>query len=125
MITLITGLPNAGKTTYSARYENVIHLDDFPQVGDGGKYDRCNRQAAALENAVVEGVYNTTELRSQLLKVCAEHDRKVCVWMDTPAEICKQRENRGRPTAIVDVHEKMFQPPTLDEGWDEIVVVKG
>ena len=125
MITLITGLPNAGKTTYSARYENVIHLDDFPQVGDGGKYDRCNRQAAARENAVVEGVYNTCELRAKLLDVCKQHDRKVCVWLDTPAEICKQRENRGRPTAIVDVQEKMFQPPTLDEGWDEIVVVKG
>ena len=36
-ITLICGLPNAGKTTYSRQFENVIHLDDFRKnhlIGD-------------------------------------------------------------------------------------------
>lgn len=124
MLTLITGLPNAGKTTYSLRFPDVIHLDDFPQVGDGGKYDRRNRQAASRETAVVEGVYNTRKLREQLLKVCAGHDKKVCVWIDTPADVCKQRENRGRPAAIVDVQAAMLEPPAMDEGWDEIIIVE-
>ncbi len=121
---LICGLPNAGKTTYSAIFENVIHLDDIPHKTFGEQLYKCNRLAAANEHSVVEGVYNTKRRRRELLRACKSHQKKVCVWIDTPYEECVRRENRGRPH-IVAIHYKMFEPPTLDEGWDEIIIVRG
>lgn len=119
---VICGLPNAGKTTYSARYENVVHYDDLGMT-TAQRHNYLKEIVKNDEKIVCEGVFGEHKMREDLCRSAT--GRKTCIWIDTPADVCRQRENRGRPTAIVDVHEKMFHPPTLDEGWDEIVVVKG
>lgn len=126
MITLICGLPNAGKTTYSSSHANVIHFDEASRNGD--QFVNCNRTASKVQGDVcVEGIYNSARRRKQLLEACKHQDRKVCIWLDTPLEECIEREKsyRKRPTGIVHAHYWSFEPPTLDEGWDEIIVIKG
>lgn len=119
MLTLICGIPNAGKTTFSAKYGNVIHLDDF-----SGLVAQCNRTAAKVVGDVcVEGVYGTAESRRCLLQACQHQTPKICIWLDTDVDTCRDREKhyRKRTTTLVTIHHKRFEPPTLDEGWDEII----
>lgn len=123
---LICGIPNAGKTTYSARFENVLHLDDFDRKPS--QYKNCIRAAGEAEgDVVVEGVFNTAKKRRDLLEaVQGKPFRRVCIWLDTPTDICLQRERsyRKRSDHLVLSNAERFQPPTYDEGWDEIIVIK-
>ncbi len=121
MFTLICGLPNAGKTTYSSQYDTVLHLDDFPY----NRFLNCNKAVAESDgNIVVEGIYNLRCRRERLLEAVADKGvPKVCIWIDTPLEVCLERCKRGRAEHIVRKSAEMFQPPTLDEGWDEIIII--
>lgn len=126
MITLICGLPNAGKTTYSEQYDNVIHFDSF--TCRGGQFNNCNRLASELKGDVcVEGVYNSVRRRKEFLEACKSNSPKVCIWIDTPLDECLKREQayRKRPLQIVKSHHALFEPPTYDEGWDKIIIIKG
>lgn len=116
-MTLICGLPNAGKTTYSQRYPDVIHLDDFPR----NKFLNCNAFVSTQDDCVVEGIYNLRCRRLKLLEAYHGNAPRICIWIDTPLDVCIQRESRGRPQSVV---KSPFQPPTLDEGWDEIRIVR-
>lgn len=125
-LTLICGIPNAGKTTYALRYNNVIHLDDMPHKG--GQFKNCDALARDTNgDVVVEGVYVTTKHRRGLLEACRDKSPKICIWLDTPLEECLEREKkyRRRPFNIVSGHHDMLEQPTLDEGWDEIIIIKG
>lgn len=116
-MTLICGLPNAGKTTYSQRYQNVIHLDDFPR----NKFLNCNAFVSTQDDCVVEGIYNLRCRRLRLLESYHGSAPRICIWIDTPLEERLKRETRGRPSSVIN---SGFQPPTLDEGWDEIIIVR-
>lgn len=122
MLTLICGIPNAGKTTYSLRYDNVIHFDDVTRKG--GQFENCNRMASEVDgDVVVEGVYNSVKRRKQLLEACKHQDKKICIWLDTEVDECVEREKnyRKRPISLVHAHHRSLEPPTLDEGWDEVI----
>ena len=118
-MTLIIGLSNAGKTTYSQKYDNVLHLDDFPF----NKFLNCNEAVRKSDgNVVVEGIYNLRCRRKKLLEaVKGKPCKNICIWLNTPLEECLKRD--GRSEEIVMQGYRMFQPPTLDEGWDEIIVI--
>lgn len=112
MITLICGMPRAGKTTYAEKYENVLHSD---LLGDKGVLDVVSE---ITENAVVEGLYFCADDRIRLLNAYCGEGKK-CIWIDTPLEVRKTRPMWNPYTEMV------FDPPTLEEGWDEIVIIRG
>lgn len=112
MLTLICGLSRSGKTTYSKQYDNVIHLDKV-----GFDYERCKELIRNVD-VVVEGIYNKTDQRESLLSVYHGGATK-CIWLDTPLEIRKTREGYSKHSNV------LFEPPTLDEGWDEIIIIRG
>ncbi len=120
---LICGLPNAGKTTYSARYGHVLHLDDF--LKDGSVYPLCHKTVSDMTGDLcVEGIYGTKLQRIDLIKSCHQ-PYKICIWLKTPLGVCLERSKTARSSGIVMAHYNRFQPPTLDEGWDEIIIVRG
>lgn len=113
MLILICGLPRAGKTTYSVRYKDVfpvLHLDERGYMG-------ILRKVSTLSDAVVEGVYETAELRRELLRHYNGSKRK-CIWLNTPTEVKKRR------WGYVSALEYPFEPPTTDEGWDEVITIE-
>lgn len=114
---LITGVPSAGKTTYAP---NALHYDDVRHLP---KSERMAAYAAADE---VEGIFITRASRAILLDAWKDREgKRVCVWLDTPLEVCIEREKaRGRGEWLVRHHARRFEPPTLDEGWDEIIRVE-
>lgn len=115
---VIIGLPNAGKTTYSKRFGSVLHYDDI------SKHRRAERLEIYRKADVdcIEGIYNSRKSRAALLEVF-KGEFNVCIWIDTPTEEClrRERECRKRGDLLVINHAQKFEPPTLDEGWDEII----
>ena len=125
MLTLICGIPNSGKTTYSKIYNSVIHLDDYFRIGQPNR-NYCEAVSSVVGDVCIEGVFGLKDMRTDIITACGHHDRKVCIWLDTPIEECIRREleYRQRPLGVVDTHHKMFQPPTYEEGWDEIIIIR-
>lgn len=119
---LIIGIPNAGKTQYSLRYENVIHFDD---VWSRNVYQYLADEVKRNNDICIEGVLGKASNRKIL--VSESKTKNTCIWLDTPLEICLDRERSGRKRSdhLVIWANYEFEPPTLDEGWDEIVIIRG
>lgn len=118
---LIIGIPNAGKTTYSKKYDSVIHLDDIRH--ENSVKQCCQLAKEANDDVVVEGVFNSIRRRKMLLDACKDKSEKVCIWISTDVDECIKRENRGRGRGLVLIHHKRFEPPTYNEGWDKIIII--
>lgn len=118
MLTLICGLPNAGKTTYSQKFQNVLHADDYTNTDDLLKLVSKN-----IKNICVEGIFMTHYSRKRLLNVYNGNKTK-CIFIDTPLDICLKRENRKRLLQVIRNCSDIFEPPTYSEGWDEIEIIK-
>ena len=111
-LTLICGMPRAGKTTYSQRFDNVIHQD-------GLSYETVKERVAMITgDVVIDGIYQHPYLRSKLIEAYNGKGKR-CIWLDTPLEVRKKRP-MWHPT-----HGMTFEPPTYEEGWDEILVLRG
>lgn len=111
MLTLICGLPRAGKTTYSAQFPNVIHLDT------SGAYRGVEHKIKSISgDIVVEGVYHKREQRERIIKAYGGDGFK-CIWLNTPQEIRRTRRGWDKRCDFT------FDPPTYSEGWDEIIVI--
>lgn len=115
-VTLICGTPNAGKTTYSARFENAFHYDDMRKQGIRIK------DVLKADDVVVEGLFETAEARRRLVRMASRPC--TCIWLNTPLDVCLKRENRGRGLGMIRHHHSIFEPPTYEEGWDEIIIIK-
>ena len=120
-MTLITGIPNAGKTTYSMRYPNVIHFDFM----DGGRHrrEKIINLVQADNSLCVEGVYCKSADRRKLVEASKEHN--TCIWINTPLDVCIDRELNGRNRSVQMVRwaYERYEPPTYSEGWDEIIII--
>lgn len=112
-LTLICGLPRAGKTTYSQKYENVIHLDSSGAYL--GVEKRVNHKYGDI---IVEGVYAKRGQRERLIAACNADNFK-CIWLNTPDKIRHSRKGWDKYC------DYPFDPPTFDEGWDEIIIIRG
>lgn len=122
-VTLICGLPNAGKTTYSEQFDNVFHLDDFDCRTFKKKFDMCNKTSSKSETDVyVEGCYHRKSLRKEFIETFKDW-KKVCIWFNTPLDVCLSRCEKARSEMVVLSINKAFQEPTKDEGWDELIVL--
>lgn len=114
---MICGIPNAGKTTFSRRYEGVLHQDDIGTV---------RNVVDAIEevegDVVVEGYFGSAGERRRVLESRKGHSR--CIFLDIPVEESIRREDRGRHPQVLRNAARFFEPPSYEEGWDEIEVVR-
>ena len=75
-----------------------------------------------MDDAVVEGVFGTTSQRKRLLD---SHDGECrCIFIDITLDESIRREDRGRAEFILQNAHRHFEPPTYDEGWDEIEIIR-
>ena len=112
MLTLICGMPRAGKTTYSKRFSNVIHQD-------GLDYQTVRQRVAMItDDVVVDGIYEHPAVRAKLAEAYKGNGKR-CIWLDTPLGVRKKRPMYQSYVGLE------FIPPTYDEGWDEIIVIRG
>lgn len=116
MLLLICGLPRTGKTTLSEQYDNeiVIHLDNTNNLYFG--VERAVRDMDG--DVVVDGVYSKALNRRRLLREYRGDGPKKCIWLDIPFEVRSKRKN------FIGFREEGFEPPTYEEGWDEIEIIR-
>ena len=118
MIHLVCGRSRAGKTTYCRQFKSVLHLDTYGFQPKS--YTRLLEKVATVDgDLIVDGIFDTADRRMALLEAYSGSGKKVCTWLDTPLDIIARRflrtGNLPHP----------FEPPTLSEGWDEIIIIKG
>ncbi len=121
----IMGLPGSGKTTYAnylSKIKNitVIHKDNYSKQDAFILLNNELTHNDVIYDALLFNIKQRKELLSNL-GTC----KKYLIIMDTPLEECLQRNsqrigcNRLPDSAIYNLHKK-FEPPSYDEGWDEI-----
>lgn len=121
MFTLICGLPNSGKTTYSNKFDNVIHIDEIPVINKS-PIKTVIELLNTTDDICVEGVFPIVSDRKKLIDAYKGKNTK-CIWLNTPYEECVKRENRGRKEVLIKNCHSIFEPPTYEEGWDKIIII--
>ena len=134
---ILSGAPGSGKTTKAkelAEQNNskLYIFDLIPGSHSPGKYIQVRKQmwndiSQDLTNGldvVCDDCHHTKKWRTELLENITTPCRKILLVTTTPLEECLER-NRNREARLPDfvvkyIHDK-FEPPTLDEGWDEIL----
>lgn len=117
MLTMICGIPNAGKTTYSQRFGNALHQDELGAMGNiVGAIGRMDG------DIIIEGYFGTSRERRRVLG--AHEGQSKCIFIDITVEESIRREDRNRNPQILRNAARFFEPPTYDEGWDEIEVIR-
>ena len=118
MLTLICGVPNAGKTTYSKRYKDVLHLDEI------GTIDKVIKIVEQIkDDVVIEGYFGKVWERVKIRSAYKGYAK--CIFLNTTIEESIKREDRGRYNCILCRAHNLFEQPTYNEGWDEIVIIRG
>ena len=145
---LMVGPPGSGKTSYIRKYLTGalrISLDDLRLMLSGRPFDFRYEQIVSVVGEVVtrallsglrewrrDGVFDATnvtrEWRSRSLVVAQEYDLPVvAILLDTPMEVALARNRRRRRKVPEDVIERFYrqlEPPSVDEGFEEIVIVR-
>lgn len=139
----MVGLPGSGKSHFAerlARKEKAILLssDEIRKelFGDENKqksrimyrvlYERLNEHVANGQSVVVDATNIERERRMFSLSKLPSHVEKICYYMDTPYDICVERNQNRKRTVEARIVEKMrknLEFPMLGEGFDRIHVV--
>jgi predicted kinase len=144
---VMVGIPGSGKSTISKslncsvfssdsiRFElfGTEEIDETMPIEEIGKNNRKvfailhKRVISSLENGK-SCVYDATSVskgsRTDIIKLVKGIPcKKVCIFVDTPFDICKERNANRTRTVHEQAMQKMINnlvPPSKDEGWDKI-----
>jgi tRNA uridine 5-carbamoylmethylation protein Kti12 len=131
-IFILCAPPGAGKTTFSHRlveqYNAVKYsFDEMKCFKHSDLIEPIIESINKGESVVVDALYSKVRFREELLQSISNTDcKKICVCFRTSLEECinrnAKRSGRERlPCFVVEDIYNRFEPPTLDEGWDEIL----
>jgi tRNA uridine 5-carbamoylmethylation protein Kti12 len=127
---VFSGSSGSGKTTLSKKIteeQNAIRLS-FDEMGCLQNKELIQPVMEALrsgKSVVVDALFTRTAWRKMILEATDNIEcNRVLIYMDTPLEECLRR-NVQRPNPLPDFMVRdiynSIEPPTLDEGWDEIL----
>ncbi len=135
-LVVLAGLQGSGKSTfYRTRFAAThahVSKDLFPSARDKRRRQRELVLAAAREgrSAVVDDTNVRRADREALVALAREAGmRPVCYWFppDVAASLARnaRREGRARvPDVAIYATRARREPPTRDEGWDELGLVQ-
>jgi predicted kinase len=142
-IIVMVGLPGSGKSTWlerrgvnalSSDWVRQVLSDDMtnqgihPRVFQTLRYLLRHRLAIGRPESYVDATHLTPEERRPYILMAHRHGCDVeAVFFDVPLEICRQRNlGRGRivPQEAMQMMAAKLQPPSLEEGFTRISVVR-
>ena len=136
---VLCGIPGSGKTTTSKRIASecnakVYHYDEFKKDFIGSDIKRTHKRLYECivsdillgNDVVLDDLHTKLICRKDLLSAIQDAPcKKVLIVMTTPFDECiirnSQRQGKARlPEFVIINLNASYQPPTIDEGWDEI-----
>ena len=142
-IVVLVGLPGSGKSTYLERLgvkalssdavralladdetDQSIHREVFATL----RYLLRRRLALARPVTYLDATHLTLRDRRPYIKMGRLYDCSVeAIFFDVPLEVCRER-NRGRqrvvPEGVLERMAARLTPPTIEEGFSKIDVVR-
>lgn len=137
------GIPGSGKSTYAESLGcRVVSPDTVREICRVDSPEAFSIARSLIAASLIAGESVVFDATNTIWQYRAENivagkpyaDRVVCVWMDTPLEVClarhHTRQEQGIRTTLPDsVIVRMAQqlrdnPPELSEGFDEIRRIK-
>lgn len=137
---VMCGAPGSGKTTLSHKlaeeYKAILCCyDEIPKANCIKKHmeiynETCYKIANDLRkgNSVIFDAVNISFSSRKILLDIVKYVKcnKIIYVMTTPLEEClyrnENRKNRLPPMIVKDLY-RLFTPPTLQEGWDDILLI--
>jgi tRNA uridine 5-carbamoylmethylation protein Kti12 len=129
---VLCGIPGSGKTTLSKKLSseyNAVRLsfDEMRCFQHRELIPHIRESLLAGNNVVVDSLYVERRHRTELLKSVADIQcGKYLITLDTPLDEClcrnANRESRLPDFVVKSIHA-VYDAPSLDEGWDEIIAI--
>lgn len=137
---LISGIPGSGKTTLAhqlaQQHNATVHsYDALPGANTKESMDGSVKRAwleaihadlKSGKSVVCDGLNLTVEERQEVLSAVADIPcKKVLIVKVVPLETCLQRNAQRTarlPDFVLEQSARKLEPPTPDEGWDEILI---
>ena len=133
---IFVGIPGSGKSTFFEKNFATTHVhvskDRMPNTSrrDERQEKMIADALAAGRDVVVDNTSPSRALREPLIAVARRCGaRAVAYYFDCSVQLARarnrQREGKGRvPDVAIFVAAKKLQPPSQDEGFDEVHVVR-
>ena len=130
-VILLVGIAGCGKTTFCQKYisqHTRISLDDIPKHNRNTQ-DRLVEQALAEgKNIVIDDTNLTKKIRSRHITLAQRFGAAIkAVYFDLPMQKI-QIQNRRRDVSleshIIFHMKKQLEPPSYDEGFDFIQIIR-
>lgn len=134
------GLPGSGKSTFASNHPECVVVstdairgelfgDESEQKNGKLVFDVAYARLAKAVEAGHDAIFDATNVKS---KSRAELFRRfpnvehVAIFVNTPFSVCKERNNQRERRVPVSVIKRMayqMEPPTLEEGYKEIIEI--
>ena len=144
-LTIMIGIPGSGKSTYtktkmdrkvkilsSDAIRKELFLDEENQENNILVFNTLHERAREFllegKDVVIDATNTNIEDRTKTLLPYKDLDiKRKAIIVQTPVETCVERDKRRRRVVgedVINEYLNNYTPPTKEEGFDEIVVVK-